>query len=85
VNDLLTGTYADWRIPTWSRTANSENDCRVIVFPFIANQCDEAEANKLSSHLCRFFSSNHGSEIAEPFKSTHGSETVFVHDHGFAK
>ena len=73
-------TCVNRRITARSRAAYGEDDGRVVVLPLVTDESDEAETNKLRSHLSSFLPSHDRGEIAEPLQSTDRSKAVFVYD-----
>ena len=78
-------THTNGRVTAGSRTSNGENDGRIVVLPLVADQSDEAKANKLCCHLCGFLSPYNGRKVAKPLERRDGGKTIFVYDSLFAQ
>ena len=72
----MNATYANRRISTRRRTTDGEDDGGVIVLPLVADKGNEAETNKLRSHLCGFFTTDDGGKITEPLEGGEGGKAV---------
>ena len=73
-------TYADRGIATRRRTTNGENDSGIVVLALVANKGDEAETNKLRSHLRGFLTTDYGGKIAEPLEGSESGKAVALGD-----
>ena len=73
-------TYANRGIATRRRTTNGENDGGIVVLAPVADKGDEAETNKLRSHLRGFLATDDGGKIAEPLEGGEGGKTVALGD-----
>lgn len=82
---MIDKTHANRRIATGSRTSDGEDDGRIVVFPFVADQRDEAETDKLRRHLCRFLSPHDGRKVTEPLESRDCGKAIFVYNGCFAQ
>ena len=72
--------YADRRVSTRGRAANGKNDGRIVVLALIAHESDEAETDKLRSHLRGLFASDDGGKITEPLEGCEGGKAVALGD-----